>query len=730
MTRKERTRQSTNDSNLMKFLKQEVKGAERLTFVNSGIGGSTQRDRRSDRRDRRIQDDDMPTAPGLHSSEVKKCIFCDKGHESKDCGKASHMSFEEKKTKMDQSRCCFACLRTGHGAKKCKTFVKCVICSRRHYVVVCPELSSVRSGSSRPSQSKGESSNKEKVKDLTSTCQGTVLLQTLRIKLHGPRGNKTVRALIDSGAQRSYILNSTANELGLPSTGHHQLAHAVFGGHVTERRSHNQHEVRIESVRGGPSILLPLLGQDKICSTLPNIPKGPWLQQLRREGIFLSDLQQGDKEIEVLFGADSCAHLLTGNIKRIIDSIIAVDTRLGWTVMGRLADEESAANTVISSCLDVAEIERLWSLDTLGIEEPAERLSKTEEDEGALQQVLQTVVRADDGRYLVELPWIDKMKRIPDNKIVAERRLHSATNKLRAADKFETYNQIFLDWCKEGIIEVVKRNTSNCHFLPHRPVFKPDSKTTPVRPVFDASCKHGRNPSLNESLHKGPNLIELIPSILMRFRRHRIGVVSDIRKAFQMIGVKEEDRDFLRFLWWDAEGKLMQYRHCRVVFGVNSSPFLLGAVLHHHLSNVKEKEVARKLMSSIYVDNCVCSFDSYREYVDFRTMSVELLAQAKMDLRQWESSAEEDSGVDQLSGSRCGLESASGISLQNSTTNVLGLRWDKRSDSLLIVLPSEQPSVLTKRNILSWRGQNFRPTGIRLSCDASSEAHSTANLHH
>jgi hypothetical protein len=50
---------------LLKFLKQEVKGAERLTFVNSGIGGSTQRERRSDRRDRRIQDDDMPTAPGL-----------------------------------------------------------------------------------------------------------------------------------------------------------------------------------------------------------------------------------------------------------------------------------------------------------------------------------------------------------------------------------------------------------------------------------------------------------------------------------------------------------------------------------------------------------------------------------------------------------------------------------------------------------------------------------------
>jgi hypothetical protein len=702
---------------LMKFLKQEVKGAERLTFVNSGIGGSNQRDRRPERRERRTHDDDdMPTAAGLHSFEVKKCVFCDKGHESKDCGKASHMSFEEKKTKMDQSKCCFACLRTGHGAKKCKTFVKCVICSRRHYVVVCPELSSVRSSPKLVKQSTEGSSNSKEVKDLTPTCQGTVLLQTLRIKLHGPRGSKTVRALIDSGAQRSYILNSTAIELGLPSTGQQQLAHAVFGGQVTERRSHNQHQVRIESLRGGRSLSLPLLGQERICSTLPNIPKGPWLEQLRREGIFLTDLQQGDKEIEVLFGADSCAHLLTGVIKKIMESIIAVDTKLGWTVMGRLVEDETAATTVISSCLDVAEIERLWSLDTLGIKDPSERLSKKEEDDGALHQFLQTVSRAKDGRYVVELPWIDLMKRIPNNRAVAERRLHSATAKLRAADKYEVYNQIFLDWCKEGIIEVIQGDSTNCHFLPHRPIFKTESKTTPVRPVFDASCKQGRNPSLNELLHKGPNLIELIPSILIRFRRHRVGVVSDIRKAFQMIGVKEEDRDYLRFLWWDSEGQLMQYRHCRVVFGVNSSPFLLGAVLHHHLSEVKEdgKEVARKLRSSIYVDNCVCSFDTFREYEDFRKVAVDLLAQAKMDLRQWESSAGEDSGVDRLSSSRCGLESGSGLSLdeEDSTTSVLGLRWDKRSDCLSIVLPGELPSVVTKRSILSCVAKTFDPLGF------------------
>ncbi len=39
------------------------------------------------------------------------------------------------------------------------------------------------------------------------------------------------------------------------------------------------------------------------------------------------------------------------------------------------------------------------------------------------------------------------------------------------------------------------------------------STTTPVRPVFDASFKHGRNTSFNECLCNGPNLIELIPTM-------------------------------------------------------------------------------------------------------------------------------------------------------------------------------------------------------------------------
>jgi hypothetical protein len=95
--------------------------------------------------------------------------------------------------------------------------------------------------------------------------------------------------------------------------------------------------------------------------------------------------------------------------------------------------------------------------------------------------------------------------------------------------EFQTYNAIFQQGMEEGIIEEVPEDERDkpSHYLPRRPVFKPDSLTTPVRPVFDASCKKGRAPSLNESLEKGPNLLELIPSILLQFKAKKVGVTLD-----------------------------------------------------------------------------------------------------------------------------------------------------------------------------------------------------------
>ncbi|XP_011858839.1 PREDICTED: uncharacterized protein LOC105556364 [Vollenhovia emeryi] len=174
---------------------------------------------------------------------------------------------------------------------------------------------------------------------------------------------------------------------------------------------------------------------------------------------------------------------------------------------------------------------------------------------------------------------------------------------------YEEYQQVFDDWISEGIIEKVPNEEvkDDAYYLPHRSVIKANS-TTKIRPVFDASATGEDS------------------RILLRFRRREIGITADIRKAFLQISVSPEDRDVLRFIWWkkNRPEEMEIYRHRRVVFGVSSSPFLLGATIEYHLEKTlqqveteKEKEVIRQLKKSFYVDNCVTSVNSRSEAIAF-----------------------------------------------------------------------------------------------------------------
>ena len=241
-----------------------------------------------------------------------------------------------------------------------------------------------------------------------------------------------------------------------------------------------------------------------------------------------------------------------------------------------------------------------------------------------------------------------------------------------------------------------------CHYLPYRPVVKEHS-TTKIRPVFDASAFQEGYPSLDHSLEKGPNLIEQVPSILNRFREREIGVVADIKKAFLQIEIDEKDRDFLRF-FWIINGLVVILRHCRVVFGLACSPFLLSAIIELHLSKALKKarlkvklkwsqKTVQKLKISFYVDNCVTSVDTEIELQTFIHEANNVML-AGFELRGWESSRD---------------------NADSSTTMVLGVLWGKQRDEIRInpsFLEFETPKLITKRSILSCTQRVFDPIGV------------------
>ncbi|GFY08279.1 uncharacterized protein TNCV_1356861 [Trichonephila clavipes] len=190
----------------------------------------------------------------------------------------------------------------------------------------------------------------------------------------------------------------------------------------------------------------------------------------------------------------------------------------------------------------------------------------------------------------MELPKIWDLE-VLDKVSSTTKKLHSVTKRLLKENIYEVYDDILRQWQKEGIIEAIPMTevSKPGHYLLHRPVIKSSSATTKVLSVFDASFKRPGYASLNECLSVGPSLSEQIPPLSLRFRIGAIGVIADIKQAFLQLAVKPEDRDYLRFLWWNTKdkSKFKFFRHCRLVFGETSSPFLLNASIRHHVNSAE-----------------------------------------------------------------------------------------------------------------------------------------------
>ena len=160
-----------------------------------------------------------------------------------------------------------------------------------------------------------------------------------------------------------------------------------------------------------------------------------------------------------------------------------------------------------------------------------------------------------------------------------------------------------------------------------------------MRIVYDASARMSpKSP--------GPNLMQDLTGILLKFRTHKKAFSADIEKAFLQIELNSLDRDATRFLWLkdinkpvDSKSNLEAYRFCRVLFGATPSPFLLNATIQYHLSQ-KDNWVARDLMENMYMDNVITGTDCDNKSLEYYSLSRRYLQEAGMNLRQWTSNSE------------------------------------------------------------------------------------------
>ena len=719
-------------------------------------------------------------APGGHmdsGAQKAVCVFCKRAnHQSSECkrvvGADKRLDFLRKESR------CFICTGKSHRASECKSRAKCGVChDRRHHTSLCYKskggltptktggggsgASSVVSGGAMGGASGGASGGDVKSGDGPTICGVTntrtpVLLQTAKTIAADMSGttHAIARVMLDTGAQKSYIERDLAKKLKLEI--HEKCAMVVsgFGGVQNKLVDNEVVKLKLSTLIPGKQIEISAHVVDKVCSPLKQqfingaLDAYPHLRGLKLAEIYNDG---ADLPINILIGADYYWDICTGHTKRGEEGPCAIKTRMGWVLSGPLDDmnqvgekggySESSNLNIQTHVLLVRDsaatslnkqVEKFWSLESSGI--------IPDEGEGVYDSFIEDI-NFDEGKYSVSLPWKSEVPDLPDNMRQAMGCLASTVRKLkRDPETLQKYNQIIMDQLEQGIISKCENTKleegggdmqKGVHYLSHHPVIKPHKESTKLRIVYNASMKAGRGESLNDCLYKGPKLNELLLNVLLRFRIHQTAFIADIKQAFLRVGVKKEDRDYLRFLWPNrvdmSNPTIETYRFNTLVFGLTCSPFLLNATLKQHLEKFKPKKgvgKVEKLGRSLYVDDLNCGAGNAEEAFDLYNMASEILREGGFHLHKFHTN---DSRLEYMvkGGSDAKVAGTDGDSQsytqvsygdENAERKVLGVTWDNVMDTFQMDLAPTAEKLLepdlTKRGLLSAMAAFYDPLGI------------------
>ena len=565
-------------------------------------------------------------------------------------------------------------------------------------------------------------------------------MQTATATVKTMEGNlsRSVRLILDSGSQRTYVTERLAKEMKLDLGPSESLSIATFGV--------NQSTL----IQCKSSKLLLILKDGSIMpikvTVIPDITGKLTRTPLSSSDVeFLKESSMKDKladtlvtntesfQVDMLLGNDYYFDLLQPRKMDLGNGLFLFQLKLGWVCGGKVTAETEVVSepSLFVSTVGVSptnihatthmltpvdppvalkpSIEIFWNLESLGITE-----SPSTSDDDVVLDHFNNTVKFVDGRYMVTWPWKEKNPDLPENYQLAFGRLKSMMQKLvKHPQLLQQYEAIIQEQLQRGIIEKVTETSEKGplkHYIPHHPVITPSKTTTKLRVVYDAFAKTRQcNKSLNECLYRGPVMLPDLPGLFLRFRLSLIGIISDIEKAFLSISLQVRDRDVTRFLWLkntrtsDITNNLQVYHFCRIPFGVISSPFLLAAVICHHLKQISSP-TAEQIHRDIYVDNLITGAQTVMEAHQLYNEGKQMFSTASMNLREWASNSEELMKL---------------IPAQDradvSGLKVLGISWNLKDDLLSIPGPSNNEKiseVSTKREILQATASIYDPLGF------------------
>ena len=555
------------------------------------------------------------------------CLHCQMdNHGTGECFKLGQQTHAEIEELFRKNNLCFSCAKPFHTMKACRHPAKCKRknCEKQHLTIFHEHKSNLNtdknnaSDHSQSNQRNTNQSNSQIMSDekpaIAHNCVDSrnkpsqMLSWTIPVYIStkaDPHHEVLVYALLDSGSSHTFITSDTLNRLNAVTYPQNMNISTLTNTAGTHSNRMAATDLLVRGYRQQKYLALPhCISQSRIPSNKCDIPNAmtiqewPHLKHLTRE---LISEEEGNKlELGLLIGGNMAQVFIPREvIVRGDHEPFARLTDLGWTFMGNAQ----------STYHPKAVTNHAHAIVNRSVTEPVHRSNITfrvqsEMQDDSLEQSILKLFSSDfqttvsdelktlsiddiqflktmnaeihkdhDGYVTMPLPLKNLPSQSNRSKEMAMKRLKLLEKKLIDPKFAQHYHSFMNEIINQGDAERIPDNEldkPDSWYIPHFGVYHP-KKPEKIRVVFDGSAKVG-GACLNDFLMQGPDQMNSLVGILLRFRREQVGIACDIGRMFHQFRVPVKHRDYLRFLWFDSQKNIVCYRMKVHLFGAASSP--------------------------------------------------------------------------------------------------------------------------------------------------------------
>ena len=625
-----------------------------------------------------------------YAQSEQPCVLCKIPHRLWHCPDFKALRPRDRLALVNEHKLCHNCLLASHSTANCGKQSVCKVCKSKHTMWIhVDDTTRVALASLR------------EMKD--------VFMPVVKVMVNNTH---SAIALLDSGSSSSFCSRTLAAKLGLRGTAYEYTLQTVNGVKAQKSELVN---LSITSDNGN------CLDMKSTC-LVDSIPvKRPDNPDCLSDYSHLSDIQyalvayDGDMTVDLLIGQDHAEALVPIDVRRgEVGDPFAVLTLLGWSMFGQVSQSRVTSN-VISSFVcathnpGVCDVEKLWSLENEGV---ADECGWSQEDKYVISLWDKETIKVGQ-HYEIPPPWRDPSEKVPNNFFVAKKRLDILFDK-----KFKTNPDVHEKY-KIEIDKLVENNyaeeisneelfspeSERVWYLPHHYVTS-EKKPDRVRVVFDCASKY-KGQSLNDRSLQGPDLLNRLLAVLLRFRENGIAIQSDLECMYYQVLIPPEHRDMLRFLFY-VDGQLRCFKMTRHVFGAIFSSASSAYALKRTVSDFTGKVdplIKHTVDRNFYVDDCLSSVRTLDEGKLITEEMPKVLETGGFNARQFASNVKElMEGLPEEKLAKEMLDLG-----PESEGKALGVRWNFQSDTLSFQLKCDISSIRTKREMLSVLSSIYDP---------------------